>query len=124
MILPDDIDPITKPRRMDIKDFQRDGYLQEVNRQFFHPLGLALEVLVDTETGEMQMGGIWDYRDDPEGIVFISGPDKDKAQRIHTARVQKAAGRVPRFGWAVQPVGEGVIPIKGDTAVEHSEETS
>lgn len=29
---------------MEGKDFQRLGYLQESNRQFFHPLGLALEM--------------------------------------------------------------------------------
>jgi len=57
-------------KRIDIDEFQEKGYLQEANRLFFHPLGLALEVIVDEEDGSMKLGGIWDYRNDPEGIVF------------------------------------------------------
>ncbi len=53
--------------RMDIAEFRRLGLLQEVNRQFFHPRGLALEIIVD---GEERFGGIWDFRDDPEGMAF------------------------------------------------------
>lgn len=60
-------------KRMDIKEFRELGFLQEANRQFFHPLGLALETVVDEETGEERLGGVWDYRDDPEGIFFFGG---------------------------------------------------
>jgi len=35
------------PVHMDIKEFKERGYLQEVNRKFLHPLGLALEVVID-----------------------------------------------------------------------------
>lgn len=31
---------------MGVKEFREEGYLQEANRQFFHPLGLALEIIV------------------------------------------------------------------------------
>lgn len=58
------------PKFMNIKEFRESGYLQEVNRQFLHPLGLALTVFIDDETGEEELGGIWDYREDPEGIYF------------------------------------------------------
>ena len=37
---------------IDIKEFRELGFLQEINRQFLHPLGMALSVAVDTETGE------------------------------------------------------------------------
>lgn len=57
-------------KRMDIKEFREMGILAELNRAFLHPLGLALEVSFDEETGEEKLGGIWDYRDDPEGILF------------------------------------------------------
>lgn len=57
-------------KRMDIKEFRQMGLLAEVNRTFFHPLGLALEIIVDDESGETKLGGIWDYRDDPEGMLF------------------------------------------------------
>lgn len=54
---------------MDIKEFRRMGLLAELNRVFFHPLGLALEISIDDD-GTETLGGIWDYRDDPEGILF------------------------------------------------------
>lgn len=54
---------------MDIKEFRESGFLQEANRLFFHPHGLALEIVVE-EDGTEHLGGIWDYRDDPEGIWY------------------------------------------------------
>jgi len=59
-------------KRIDIKEFREEGFLQEANRQFFHPLGLALEIIQE-EDGTESLGGVWDYRDDPEGIVFSEG---------------------------------------------------
>lgn len=56
-------------KRMDIVDFRKEGFLQETNRRFFHPMGLALEVVID-DNGKETLGGIWDYRDDPEGVLF------------------------------------------------------
>lgn len=53
-------------------DLQAEGFLQEVNRRFFHPLGLALAVEVGEDLdpdGYMRIQ-IWDYRDDPEGMFF------------------------------------------------------
>lgn len=60
-------------KTIDIKEFREKGFLQEVNRKFFHPLGLALEVIINDETGEETLGGIWDYRDDDEGMFFGPG---------------------------------------------------
>ena len=57
-------------KRIDVKEFRAKGFLQEVNRKFFHPLGLALEVLINDETGEESLGGVWDYKDDKEGMFF------------------------------------------------------
>ena len=56
------------PKRIKIKEFQEFGYLQEANRLFFHPLGLALEV--STDASGLRLGGVWDIRGDPEGILF------------------------------------------------------
>ncbi len=53
-------------KRIDIKEFREAGYLQEANRRFFHPLGLALEI-TRHEDGTETLSGVWDYRDDPEG---------------------------------------------------------
>lgn len=54
---------------MDIKEFREIGLLQEINRLVLHPIGLALEVEI-FEDGTERLGGIWDYREDPEGIIF------------------------------------------------------
>lgn len=56
-------------KRMDIAEFRDLGFLQEANRQFFHPLGLALEVIQE-EGKPDRLGGVWDYRDDKEGIIY------------------------------------------------------
>jgi len=54
---------------MDVREFVASGLLFEVNRTVLHPLGLALEVKVEDD-GSMEFGGIWDCRDDSEGILF------------------------------------------------------
>jgi hypothetical protein len=56
-------------KTIDIKEFREKGYLQELNRRFLHPLGLALGVNID-EDGNETLGNIWDYRNDPEGIYY------------------------------------------------------
>lgn len=56
-------------KRIDIKEFREKGYLQELNRKFLHPLGLALEIIQEND-GTETLGGIWDCRDDEEGIYY------------------------------------------------------
>jgi hypothetical protein len=71
-------------KRIDIKEFRSKGYLQEVNRRFLHPLGLALEVLVDEE-GNETLGGIWDYRDDEMGIIYnYEESNSDRKERMNS----------------------------------------
>jgi hypothetical protein len=55
--------------RMNISEFQELGYLQEVNRRFFHPLGLALQIIQEDD-GAKRFGGVWDCRNEPDGIIF------------------------------------------------------
>ncbi len=95
---------------IDIKEFREKGYLQEVNRQFFHPLGLAMSIEID-EDGNETLGGIWDYRDDPEGIRYADAEtQKDKEERyrkmkyVADERAEKIAERKRRFGWGIQPI--------------------
>lgn len=64
---------ISKIKRLEdhAKFFVDNGILFELNRQVLYPLGLALEVIVDDETGKVKhFGGVWDYRDEDEGIRF------------------------------------------------------
>jgi hypothetical protein len=62
-------DYMSEIKRMDIKEFREMGLLAELNRAFLHPLGLAIEVIVEDD-GTEKLGGIWDYRDDPEGMLY------------------------------------------------------
>ena len=80
--------PVKGIKYMNLQEFCQLGFLQEVNRQFFHPLGLALEVLCqDEDYAGAQLSGVCDYRDDPEGIVFIPGMiDSEKVERVQAER--------------------------------------
>jgi hypothetical protein len=101
-------------KRIDIKEFRELGFLQELNRCFLHPLGLALEVIVNEEDGSESLGGIWDYRDDPEGMLYgeeYISSDKfiSRAVKIGKLYEEKAAFRKEKYGWGIQPViPEGV----------------
>lgn len=71
-----------KIKRIDIKEFREKGYLQELNRRFLHPLGLALEIIID-DNGNEKLGGIWDYRDDKEGIYYdIANSNLERKNRF------------------------------------------
>lgn len=94
-----------KPR-MSVKEFREQGYLQELNRRFLHPLGMALEVVLH-EDGSESFGEVWDYRDDPEGMVFGAGIiDENKAYRIYGEENDKREAREKLFGkgFNIQPL--------------------
>lgn len=82
------------------------GLLFEINRQILHPFGLALEAVVDDETGEVSLGQVWDYRDDPEGILFEDktfAKAKAKFEKfMDVVGKQKLAERKNRLGYVVQ----------------------
>jgi len=84
-----------KIKFMNIKEFQAQGFLQEANRLFFHPLGIALGILHPgrKDTGKIMICEIWDYRGDPEGMVFKDGYDATKAKNIETLRKSKIKAR-------------------------------
>lgn len=93
-------------KRLSVAEFRALGYLQEVNRLCLHPLGLALEIVVEDD-GSERFGEVWDYRDDPEGMEF--GPDMidaENADRIRGEYEAKRAVREAMFGSTVQPVGD------------------
>lgn len=120
-------------KRIDIAEFRELGYLQEVNRLFFHPLGLALEVVVEDchhpGVGEgsfpsqrctlcdddgllHRLGGVWDSREDPEGFLFAEDLDEEKIARIK-AEFEKRSGRRESIlapGRIVQEPGDNIEP--------------
>jgi hypothetical protein len=98
-------DTVSEVKRIDIAEFRRLGFLQEANRQFFHPHGLALEVNVE-EDGTETLGGVWDYRDDPEGIIF-DPVDMQMRERRDTVAAEHARHREARLrllGGVIQPL--------------------
>ncbi len=91
-----------------VAEFVDEGFLQEVNRLFFHPRGLALMVIAES-SGSMEIRGILDYREDPEGIVFADGllssnEAADKAQSVEQERLRHVAPRRAMLGSVIQPV--------------------
>lgn len=122
---------MSERKHIDIAEFRDFGYLQEVNRQFFHPLGLALEVVNDKcpacggfgrpaprFRGDRQpdctacegsgtverLGGVWDS-DDPEGIIYDADVlDAEKAERVQEEAQRMADKRQESLGWVIQPI--------------------
>jgi hypothetical protein len=96
-------------KHFSIKEFREKGFLQEANRQFFHPLGLALQINVDEETGEETLGGIWDCRDDPEGVMFTDNSLQppaavEKAKNVLIEAMKHAPARMKLFDSTIQPI--------------------
>lgn len=95
---------MSEVKYINVKEFREFGYLQELNRQFLHPMGLALSVEVDDD-GEESLNGIWDYRDDPEGIAY--GPEvmeTEKADRVREEATRRAPDRQEALGYWIQPL--------------------
>lgn len=89
-------------------DFVSSGFLQEANRQFFHPLGLAMGV-VEEDDGSISKLFILDYRDDPEGMAFddallASDEAKKKADYVKFELARKSVVRLRNLGYVVQPI--------------------
>jgi len=93
-------------KTLSVKEFRELGYLQELNRRFLHPLGLALEVVLQ-ENGQEYFGRIWDNRDDPEGWTFGEGLiDPKKAEFIYEEFSRRGLERTRALGWFEQPIDD------------------
>ena len=90
-------------KRIDIAEFVEFGFLQELNRLFLHPMGMALEVATDRD-GKKTLSGIWDYRDDPEGVLFYRDSDIDveMMMRVRNFMVRKHKEREKELGYLIQ----------------------
>lgn len=79
------------------------GIIQEANRRFFHPLGLALGTYPD---GRLE---IQDRRaEDPAGVLFDdSDPEaKRKAEAFLELMRVRHRGRWMELGFVIQPAGQ------------------
>jgi hypothetical protein len=93
------------------RDLMGSGLLFSINRQVMHPLGLALSVIADKETGRVcGFGPIQDSRDDPEGIIFGADDFADGMAKL--GRYLKERGgrallhRKDAIGFIVQGPGD------------------
>jgi hypothetical protein len=109
-------------KRISPQEFRDRGYLHEVNRLVLHPLGLALEVMLEEcpfcghesredcgmcdEHGLIErFGTVWDCREDPEGIRY--GEDllsPGKAQAVYDEMMARRSERLARLGYMIQPI--------------------
>lgn len=89
---------------MDPAEFVALGYLHEVNRRLLHPVGLALAVDVNARGKPIRLHGIWDGREDPEGIIFGTDLlDPAKTANFDAIWADREHERVKRLGFMVQP---------------------
>ena len=84
---------MSEPKTMSIKEFMDLGLLQELNRQFLHPRGLAMAVMIDGD--RVTFAHICDYRDEPEGVEFAKGDiDLGKVERVRELFEERYEARV------------------------------
>ncbi len=102
-------------KRIPIAEFRKLGFVQEINRRILHPCGLALEVILEAN-GDETLGGVWDYRDDPEGMAYQDGMiDRKKYRSVEDLWYSKAHYRMENLGYVTQPVPEEEwLPVKDD----------
>jgi len=82
--------------------FVKLGLLHELNRQFLHPLGLALVFKTDDETGECKYFGIQNNTDDLEGMLF-SELNEEKMKAFNSFAQERYKARLEALGYIVQP---------------------
>lgn len=92
--------------KMDIATFIELGMLQEINRLFLHPLGMALSVKVD-EDGKHTMGDVL-ITEDKTGVIFSDKitQSKDfqrKCEQIDNLRDIAKPYRMNMHGYFIQP---------------------
>jgi hypothetical protein len=89
------------------------GLLFEINRRVLHPLGLALEVVVEDD-GTAKLGQLWDCRTDPEGILytdeaFAEGYAK-LLEYLGTTGLANIKSRYEKLGFLVQGGQDPLVP--------------
>lgn len=89
------------------------GLLQEINRQFLHPLGYALEVTVVSSKDVQAICRIQDHTDDPEGVRFdeeylAENIDDFRQKYINYMEMMfcRQVIREQNLGFRIQPLGK------------------
>lgn len=99
---------------MDIREFCEAGYLQELNRNFLHPLGLALGISCGGEGLPMEEPSfcVYDGREDLEGMMFSKESLErevfvEKAARVGIEMSKRLKYRAKALGFCIQPLLSG-----------------
>ena len=104
---------------MDLNELIEVGYLQEANRQFFHPIGLELSIRFDNdENGELF---IIDDRENLEGMKYPELSDKesfDKNANIINITRKRFPIRIRDLGYLVQPI---ILPVSNPIPEKYKE---
>lgn len=91
-------------KRMAVSEFVDLGLLHEINRRVLHPLGLALEVVVEAD-GTVAFSGVQDAQDDPEGMIFAEDTlSPHKAWMVEILEEKRRPAREQALGFWIQPV--------------------
>lgn len=95
----------------DLAELHKQGILQEANRLFFHPLGLAMVWMLPADADDIdtvpQIVGLA-ITDDPEGWAFVdlSQPEHHhNRQDVEDLGQKFAEERNRLFGGVIQPIG-------------------
>ena len=97
---------------IDPQELLNNGVLQELNRQFLHPLGYRLEVRTNPDgtpncAGQMSWLSITGDGD-PEGQLFDDLANEvaaAKAAFVANLLAERAIVRTEVLGWVIQPIG-------------------
>ena len=89
----------------DEEELRHDGYVLEVNRQFFHPLGLELVLQIAEDGLRFRVD---DHRTLQAAVVYAPQPEGGESRLRKVARIgnlweMKAQARLARYGWVIQP---------------------
>lgn len=82
------------------------GLLFDINRNILHPLGLALEVTTEEDGKPGFISGIWDYREDEEGMRFSPEAFKDGLDKYERFMSEEGKAKIAKrqevLGYIVQ----------------------
>ena len=93
---------------MKVEEFAAMGYLQEVNRHFFHPLGMML--VVSRDGVSLTIKGVIDCREDVAGVCFDTVDDftthrrGSAAKKIARLWAERGRDRLDECGYMIQPL--------------------
>ena len=99
-----------------IKFLLDSGLLFEINRVVLHPLGMALGVRIE-EDGTCKFDGLWDCRDEEEGIIFSDEVLREGTKKYNQYMVDEGISlknkRYDKLGYICQEKYDDLIIKSG-----------